>query len=116
MRKTGDIVTSGTAKLHSQIDGSEGAPTSLFVHGGGRTLDDFNVLDAHLGSFRRLAMDTRGHGASTLGSEKLDYPRLAHLGMTPDAMALEVIDPGMTPDAMALEGDRPGHDARRDRP
>ncbi|MET0385695.1 MAG: alpha/beta hydrolase, partial [Polyangiales bacterium] len=48
----------------------------LMLHGGLGTLEDFNPLVDGLASRRLIAVDARGHGGSTLGTQPLSYARL----------------------------------------
>ncbi len=49
----------------------------VFLHGGGNSLDDFDALIARFDDAHCVAVDTRGHGGSTLGTLPLRYPLLA---------------------------------------
>ena len=67
----------GDAALYFEQLGRDEGETLVLLHGGLGTLEDFNALVPHLApSFRLIAVDTRGHGKSTLGSAPLTYARL----------------------------------------
>lgn len=66
------------AQLHYQVGGTENAPVQVLLHGGFGTIDDFAALLPRLQAhFRLIAMDTRGHGRSTLGTAALTYAQVA---------------------------------------
>lgn len=66
------------AKLHYQIGGKESAPILVLLHGGFGSIDDFVTLMPVLAQqFRLIAIDTRGHGRSTLGDVALTYTQAA---------------------------------------
>jgi len=74
------------AGTHFEIDGASiyyevieniGKPTLLFLHGGMGNIADFNpVLPLFADDYHIVGIDSRGHGKSTLGTEKLTYKRL----------------------------------------
>jgi pimeloyl-ACP methyl ester carboxylesterase len=65
------------ARIYFEIRGDEDAPPLLLLHGGFGTLEDFNSIAPALSDrFSLIAMDTRGHGKSTLGSRPLSYEQL----------------------------------------
>jgi pimeloyl-ACP methyl ester carboxylesterase len=73
----GDYFENDGARIYFEVGGSEDAPPLLLLHGGFGTLEDFNPLVPALSDrFRLIAMDTRGHGRSTLGSRPLSYEQL----------------------------------------
>jgi pimeloyl-ACP methyl ester carboxylesterase len=57
----------------------------LFLHGGMGSLDDWAPLAGRMGRRGLVAMDARGHGASTLGEKPLTYAQL-------QADAVQVLD------------------------
>ncbi|MDO9405358.1 MAG: alpha/beta fold hydrolase [Polaromonas sp.] len=65
------------AHIYFEDHGADDAPALLFLHGGMGSLEDFNgmlpLLERH---FRVVGIDSRGHGASTLGPVGLSYRRL----------------------------------------
>jgi len=73
----GDYFENDGARIYFEVRGDQDAPSLLLLHGGFGSLEDFNpifpALSAH---FRLVAMDTRGHGRSTLGSRPLSYEQL----------------------------------------
>ncbi len=60
--------------LHVEERGTPGARALLFLHGGVGTLDDWDTLIDAFADCHCVLLDTRGHGASTLGDKPLDYP------------------------------------------
>ncbi|WP_028696423.1 alpha/beta fold hydrolase [Pseudomonas cremoricolorata] len=65
------------AQLYYEESGNPQGPVLLLLHGGLGTLETFNPLLPALGErFRLIGLDSRGHGASTLGSAALSYARL----------------------------------------
>ncbi|MFT3689311.1 alpha/beta fold hydrolase [Paenirhodobacter sp.] len=77
MFDNGKTVTVGDAALFvAEAGRADGAPIVL-LHGGLGSRNDFLPLAAHLAADHRLiALDSRGHGRSTLGSDPLSYHRL----------------------------------------
>lgn len=66
------------ARLHYQTGGIKNAPVMVLLHGGFGSINDFAALLPHLQQkFRVIAIDTRGHGRSTLGSPALSYAQAA---------------------------------------
>lgn len=73
----GNTVIAGDAALFvSEAGKADGEPIVL-LHGGLGSRNDFLPLAKHLAvDFRLIAIDTRGHGRSTLGSAPLTYHQL----------------------------------------
>lgn len=69
-------IAAGDAELHVEVR-DEGSPGVLLLHGGLGTLEDFAALVPFLDGYALAALDTRGHGGSTLGSAPLSYGLLA---------------------------------------
>lgn len=66
------------ASLWVEEIGRRDAPTLLLLPGGLGTINDFDSLTPLLAPHARLiGLDSRGHGASTLGGAPLSYARLA---------------------------------------
>lgn len=66
------------ATLHYQIGGTETAPVIVLLHGGFGSIADFEpLLPCLLQLYRVIAVDTRGHGRSTLGTAALTYAQAA---------------------------------------
>ena len=66
------------ATLHYQIGGTETAPVIVLLHGGFGSITDFAPLLPRLQQhYRVIAIDTRGHGRSTLGTAALTYAQAA---------------------------------------
>lgn len=62
------------ARIYYEVRGNEEGPPLLFLHGGFGTIEDFNGLLPGLSSdFKIIGIDSRGHGASTLGPKALTY-------------------------------------------
>ena len=66
------------ATLHYQTGGTETAPVIVLLHGGFGSIADFAPLLPRLQQhYRVIAIDTRGHGRSTLGTAALTYAQAA---------------------------------------
>ena len=66
------------AMLHYQIGGKETASVIVLLHGGFGSIADFASLLPRLQQhYRVIAIDTRGHGCSTLGTAELTYAQAA---------------------------------------
>ena len=66
------------ATLHYQIGGTETAPVIVLLHGGFGSIADFAPLLPRLQQhYRVIAIDTRGHGRSSLGTAALTYAQAA---------------------------------------
>lgn len=66
------------ARLHYRLGGQVHAPVLVLLHGGFGSMADFDPLLPRLQArFRLLAIDTRGHGHSTLGNAPLSYAQAA---------------------------------------
>jgi pimeloyl-ACP methyl ester carboxylesterase len=75
--QSGDYFEHDGARIYFEVQGDDEAPALLLLHGGFGTLEDFNSLVPSLSDqFRLVAMDSRGHGRSTLGSRPLSYEQL----------------------------------------
>jgi valacyclovir hydrolase len=77
MHDVGRKIEVDCAYLHFQECGSPEGSELLFLHGGAGTLEDWHSIIDQFGDYRCILLDSRGHGASTLGARPLDYPRLA---------------------------------------
>jgi pimeloyl-ACP methyl ester carboxylesterase len=64
------------AEIYFEITGDERGRPLVLLHGGMGNIEDFNSFIAPLGEFRLIGIDSRGHGASTLGNAPLTYERL----------------------------------------
>jgi len=64
------------ADIYCEITGNEQGRPLVLLHGGMGNIEDFNPFVAGLGAFRLIGIDSRGHGASTLGKAPLTYARL----------------------------------------
>lgn len=78
MFDTGRTVTVGDATLFvAEAGRSDGTPIVL-LHGGLRSRRDFEPLAEYLAKdFRLVAIDSRGHGRSTIGDVPMTYHQLA---------------------------------------
>ena len=77
--KSGQHIVVDDAKIYVEAIGDKSKPVLLLLHGGMNTLELFNVLLKELPedfSYRLVAIDSRGHGKSTLGSKELTYELL----------------------------------------
>lgn len=108
----GKTVTAGDAALFvSEAGKADGEPIVL-LHGGLGSRNDFLPLAKHLAAdFRLVAIDSRGHGRSTLGGVPLTYHQLeqdaaavlAELGLT-DAGIIGHSDGGIVALRLAASG------------
>jgi pimeloyl-ACP methyl ester carboxylesterase len=74
----GGHVAVGDARIWCGRRGQRGAPVLLLLHGGFGSVADFDrIAPALLPHLELVGIDTRGHGASTMGSARLDYARIA---------------------------------------
>jgi pimeloyl-ACP methyl ester carboxylesterase len=66
-----------SAKIYCEEIANLGKPTLLFLHGGMGNMADFNpIVSMFTADFHSVGIDSRGHGKSTLGTEKLTYKQL----------------------------------------
>lgn len=73
----GHYFMSGGTQLYYEECGTANAPVLLFLHGGFGDMENFNVmLPFFADRYRIIGLDTRGHGRSYLGREKLTYALL----------------------------------------
>jgi pimeloyl-ACP methyl ester carboxylesterase len=74
---TGKYLEVDGASIYYEEIENEGKPTLLFLHGGFGNIEDFNpILQMFINDYRIIGIDSRGHGKSTLGTNKLTYKRL----------------------------------------
>lgn len=107
-----DFIKSGSAKLFylDYPSYSSDAPVLILLHGNGEDHSYFsNQVDAFSAHFRLILVDTRGHGKSESGSEKLDFSvfaqdllRLMDYLQIPKAHLLGFSDGGNTALTFAL--------------
>jgi pimeloyl-ACP methyl ester carboxylesterase len=75
--RRGDTISIEGAALYYEIVGAPTNAPLLLLHGGLGNLEDFNSLVPHLvDTYRLIAIDSRGHGKSTLGTASLSYARM----------------------------------------
>lgn len=93
--RSGTVLPIADAALWVEERGASPGPVLVLLHGGLKDVEDFNhVLPYVPRNFRIIAIDSRGHGRSTLGSAELTYrcmeedvaAVLAHLGVTECAL------------------------------
>ena len=71
------FAAAGGAHLYYEESGNPAGEPLLLLHGGFGNLEEFNpVVSGLLKKYRLLAMDSRGQGRSTLGTEPLTYKSL----------------------------------------
>lgn len=74
---SGQIFDIDDARIYCEIIGNAEAPPLLMLHGGLGNIEDFNAIAPALAAdFKIIGIDSRGHGKSTLGTNKLTYERL----------------------------------------
>jgi pimeloyl-ACP methyl ester carboxylesterase len=65
------------ARIYYEIRGNSKGPVILLLHGGLGSIEDFNPLIPILNEkYCVIGVDSRAHGKSTLGGQKLTYERL----------------------------------------
>ncbi|MDO4643527.1 MAG: alpha/beta hydrolase [Cardiobacteriaceae bacterium] len=65
------------AQIYYEMHGDAHKPALLLLHGGGGSMEDFSPLASWLTQyFYIVAIDSRGHGRSTLGEVPLSYAQL----------------------------------------
>jgi len=75
--KSGNYLEVGGANIYYEVIENTGKPTLLFLHGGMGNIADFNpIIPLFADNYNIVGIDSRGHGKSTLGTEKLTYKRL----------------------------------------
>jgi len=75
--ESGQVLRHEGAQIYFATGGDERRPPLLLLHGGFGSLEDFQAVFPGLARDHRLiAIDSRGHGRSTLGPEPLSYARL----------------------------------------
>jgi len=75
--KTGKYLEVDGANIYYEEIENAGKPTLLFLHGGFGNIEDFNpILHMFINDYHIIGIDSRGHGKSTLGTDKLTYKQL----------------------------------------
>ena len=75
--KTGKYLEFDGASIYYEEIKNVGKPILLFLHGGFGNIEDFNpILQMFVKDYHIVGIDSRGHGKSTLGTNKLTYERL----------------------------------------
>jgi pimeloyl-ACP methyl ester carboxylesterase len=75
--KTGKYLEVDGANIYYEEIENAGKPTLLLLHAGFGNIEDFNsILQMFSGNYHIIGIDSRGHGKSTLGTNKLTYRRL----------------------------------------
>jgi len=75
--KTGKYLEVDGANIYYEEIENTGKPTLLFLHGGFGNIEDFNsILQMFINDYHIIGIDSRGHGKSTLGADKLTYKQL----------------------------------------
>ena len=75
--KTGKYLEVDGASIYYEEIKNVGKPILLFLHGGFGNIEDFNpILQIFINDYHIIGIDSRGHGKSTLGTNKLTYKRL----------------------------------------
>ncbi|MBK0382601.1 alpha/beta hydrolase [Pedobacter sp. SD-b] len=73
----GNYIENKTAKIYFEETGNPQNTPLLLTHGAFGNLEDFNLIVSKLiKDFRVIAIDSRGHGKSTLGDKELSYELL----------------------------------------
>ena len=101
------------ASIYYEVIENTGKPTLLFLHGGLGNMADFNpVIPLFADDYQIVGIDSRGHGKSTLGTEKLTFKRLQldveaiinHLGLN-DVNVIGFSDGGVVAYRLALSNE-----------
>ncbi|MCC8153634.1 MAG: alpha/beta hydrolase [Tannerellaceae bacterium] len=75
--KTGKYLVIDDANIYYEEIENIDKPTLIFLHGGFGNIEDFNpILQMFTKDYHIIGIDSRGHGKSTLGTNKLTYSRL----------------------------------------
>ncbi|MDR0230600.1 MAG: alpha/beta hydrolase [Dysgonamonadaceae bacterium] len=75
--KTGKYIEIDGANIYYEEIENVGKPTLLLLHGGFGNIEEFNsILPMFTDDYHIIGIDSRGHGKSTLGTNKLTYRRL----------------------------------------
>ena len=75
--KAGNYFEIAGANIYYEVIENKGKPILLFLHGGIGNIADFNpIIHLFAEHYHIVGIDSRGHGKSTLGTEKLTYKRL----------------------------------------
>ena len=75
--KTGKYLKIDGANIYYEEIENAGKPALLLLHGGFGNIEDFNsILQMFTNDYHIVGIDSRGHGKSTLGTNKLTYKRL----------------------------------------
>jgi len=75
--KTGKYLEVDGANIYYEEIENAGKPTLLFLHGGFGNIEDFNsILQMFSNDYHIVGIDSRGHGKSTVGTDKLTYKQL----------------------------------------
>jgi pimeloyl-ACP methyl ester carboxylesterase len=75
--KTGKYLDIDGANIYYEEIENIRKPTLLFLHCGFGNIEDFNpILQMFSNDYHIIGIDSRGHGKSTLGTDKLTYKRL----------------------------------------
>ena len=88
---SGQYISCADARIYVEEKGNPAFPVLLMLHGGFGTMEDFNFIAPVLSrKFRLIGIDSRGHGKSSLGTEKLSYKLLTEdLARVIDALRLK---------------------------
>lgn len=72
--RSGQYLEIDGARIYYEVQGAQGDPPLVLLHGGVGDLEDFDAVVSRLsGRYRLIGIDSRGHGRSTLGSSSLSY-------------------------------------------
>lgn len=82
--RSGRAISVRGAQIYVEQVGAQSNPPLVLLHGGVGDIEDFNSLATELSAhYRLIAIDSRGHGASSSGGVELTYMQLAD-----DALAI----------------------------
>lgn len=88
---TGRHIVCGDAQIYVEEIGDAELPALIMLHGGFGNMEDYNRIAPALSEqFRLIGIDSRGHGKSSIGTEKLSYALMtADLAQVIDVLQLK---------------------------
>ena len=75
--KRGLYFNSNEAKIYYEFLGNKEKPVLVMLHGGFENIEKLNIIASYLNKdFFLIGIDSRGHGRSSLGSDKLTHKQM----------------------------------------
>jgi len=76
---SGKLHTIDGVNIYYEAGGNKNGPVLLLLHGGFGSIEDFNpVLPFLAEDYCLIGVDSRGHGRSTMGTQKISYELIQH--------------------------------------